>query len=212
MSLTTDRNDLSRGSQEEDKREHASPVLAETPKAKKVRPVRRETWDENIVVHDHTEYLSAGFRRGSTVPKHTLITRAVSPRLPSRFFNVIDDPTDEDYTPSSKKLPPSRHTLAADISDNATLTPYEDSPVPAPARENSNRSIGRGVPALRSSHTLRPKPHWLSHRNDNSDPDGSVYDTGLCKDSCADPATEEILHCDGDVCYEGGGWFHLHCV
>ncbi|GIZ38823.1 hypothetical protein CKM354_000222400 [Cercospora kikuchii] len=199
-------------SQEEDKREFASSMLAETPKAKKVRPARRETMDENVVIYDHTEYYSAGLRRGSTVPKHTLITREVSPRLPSRFLNVVDDPTDEDYTPSSKKLPPSRRILAAGISDNATLNPNEDSPVPALVRENSNRSIGRGVPALRTSHNLRPKPHWLSRRNDNSDPDGSVYDTGLCKDDCADPATEEMLHCDGDVCYAGGGLFHLHCV
>lgn len=149
-------------SQEQDEREFASPMLAETPKAKKVRPARRETLNENIVVHDHTEYLSAGFRRGSKVPKHTPITREVSPRLPRRFLNVVDDPTDEDYAPSSKKLPPSRRALATGRSDNANMTSTEDAPLPAPPQEDENRSIGPGAIALLSTYSPSPPKATLA--------------------------------------------------
>ncbi|PPJ51970.1 hypothetical protein CBER1_10086 [Cercospora berteroae] len=200
-------------SQKDDERDPASPVLAETPKTKNIRPARKETMDEKVGVHDHTEHLSSGFRRGSTVPTHTPITRDVLWRLPSRALEVVDNnPDDRNYSPSSKKLPPSRRTLATGRSDNANMTSTEDAPLPAPRQEDENRSIVPGAPALRSRHPLHPKPCWLSRRYDDYDPDGSVYDTGLCKDNCADPATEEMIHCNGEVCYRGGGWFHLHCV
>ncbi|KAI5364644.1 Putative Zinc finger, FYVE/PHD-type, Zinc finger, RING/FYVE/PHD-type [Septoria linicola] len=72
--------------------------------------------------------------------------------------------------------------------------------------------------ALPSTHPLRETPLWERPEADDfvdyvalgylSDP----HDTGMCRHDCRSLDTNDMIHCDGTVCYQGGGWFHLPCV
>lgn len=43
--------------------------------------------------------------------------------------------------------------------------------------------------------------------NDEIDDDGDI-----CNDDCEEKDEQDMIHCDGEACREGGKWFHTQCV